>query len=73
MAEHKDVKALLLEYLKELHLPAMRASYEELARQAKVQDAFRDLFARSGFSDVAAATHGTSGAGAARGRRGDMR
>jgi DNA replication protein DnaC len=35
MAEHKDVKELLLAYLKELHLPAMRASYEELARQAQ--------------------------------------
>src|SRR5436189_1263513 len=35
MAEHKDVKALLVEYLKELHLPAMRAGYEELARQAQ--------------------------------------
>src|SRR3954471_9032085 len=35
MAEHKDVKALLAEYLKELHLPAMRAGYEEMARQAQ--------------------------------------
>jgi DNA replication protein DnaC len=35
MAEHKDVKELLMAYLKELHLPAMRASYEELARQAQ--------------------------------------
>ena len=35
MAEHKDVKALLVEYLKELHLPAMRAGYEEFARQAQ--------------------------------------
>jgi len=31
---HK-LKELLLEYLKELHLPACRASYEELARQAQ--------------------------------------
>jgi DNA replication protein DnaC len=35
MAEPKDVKELLMKYLKELHLPAMRASYEELARQAQ--------------------------------------
>src|SRR3954470_10077612 len=35
MAEAKDVKARLLEYLRELHLPAMRGSYEELARQAQ--------------------------------------
>ena len=30
-----NVKELLLAYLKELHLPAFRASYEELARQAQ--------------------------------------
>jgi DNA replication protein DnaC len=35
MAAHKDVKELLLECLKELHLPALRAGYEELARQAQ--------------------------------------
>jgi DNA replication protein DnaC len=35
MAAHKDVKELLLECLKELHLPAMRAGYEEMARQAQ--------------------------------------
>ena len=35
MAEDKDVKEMLMAYLKELHLPAMRASYEELARQAQ--------------------------------------
>ena len=35
MAEPKDVKERLLEGLKELHLPAMRAGYEELARQAQ--------------------------------------
>src|SRR5436305_11276769 len=35
MAEAKDVKARRLEYLRELHLPAMRGSYEELARQAR--------------------------------------
>src|SRR5436305_10779128 len=35
MAEAKDVKARRLEYLRELHLPAMRGSYEELARQAQ--------------------------------------
>jgi DNA replication protein DnaC len=34
MAKHEDVKEMLAAYLKELHLPAMRASYEELARQA---------------------------------------
>jgi DNA replication protein DnaC len=38
MAEPKDVKELLMAYLKELHLPAMRASYEELARQAQQED-----------------------------------
>lgn len=32
---HKDVKGLLVRYLKELHLPAFRSSYEELARQAQ--------------------------------------
>ena len=31
----KDVNELLVTYLKELHLPAMRHSYEELARQAQ--------------------------------------
>ena len=31
----KDVKETLAEYLKELHLPAFRASYEEVARQAQ--------------------------------------
>jgi DNA replication protein DnaC len=35
MAEYKDVKERLLALLKELHLPAMRVSYEELARQAQ--------------------------------------
>ena len=35
MAKHEDVKATLADYLKELHLPAFRASYEELARQAQ--------------------------------------
>jgi hypothetical protein len=30
-----NVKEMLLAYLKELHLPAFRASYEELARQAQ--------------------------------------
>ena len=30
-----NVKEMLLTYLKELHLPAFRASYEELARQAQ--------------------------------------
>lgn len=30
-----SVKEMLLAYLKELHLPAFRASYEELARQAQ--------------------------------------
>jgi DNA replication protein DnaC len=34
MAKHDDVKERLAAYLKELHLPAFRASYEELARQA---------------------------------------
>src|SRR5947209_2856707 len=34
MAE-KDVKEMLVRALKELHLPAMRAGYEELARQAQ--------------------------------------
>src|SRR3954469_916208 len=31
----KDGKEVLLAYLKELHLPTFRASYEELARQAQ--------------------------------------
>ena len=31
----KDVKERLVAYLKELHLPAFRQSYEELARQAQ--------------------------------------
>jgi DNA replication protein DnaC len=35
MASHKDVKELLVGCLKELHLPAFRSSYEELARQAQ--------------------------------------
>ena len=35
MATDKDVKEMLLAYLKELHLPAFRSSYEELARQAQ--------------------------------------
>ena len=35
MSGNKDVKASLLAYLKELHLPAMRASFEEQARQAQ--------------------------------------
>jgi DNA replication protein DnaC len=35
MAADKDVKAALLACLKELGLPAMRAGYEELARQAR--------------------------------------
>ena len=30
-----NVKEMLLTYLKELHLPAFRASYEEQARQAQ--------------------------------------
>ncbi len=34
MAKNEDVKARLAAYLQELHLPAFRASYEELARQA---------------------------------------
>src|SRR5947209_3050452 len=34
MAQDKDVKELLVRCLKELHLPAIRSSYEELARQA---------------------------------------
>src|SRR3954469_4899393 len=35
MEKDKDEKELLASYLKELHLPAFRASYEELARQAQ--------------------------------------
>ena len=35
MAKNEDVKEILAAYLKELHLPAFRASYEELARQAE--------------------------------------
>src|SRR3954451_7672281 len=35
MAKDKDEKELLVRYLKELHLPAFRASYEELARNAQ--------------------------------------
>src|SRR3954466_3138731 len=35
MAKDEDVKERLAAYLKELHLPAFRASYEELARQAQ--------------------------------------
>jgi DNA replication protein DnaC len=35
MEQDKDVKETLARYLKELHLPAFRASYEELARQAQ--------------------------------------
>jgi len=35
MAQNKDSKELLASYLKELHLPAFRSSYEELARQAQ--------------------------------------
>src|SRR5256885_17238251 len=35
MEKDKDGKERLAEYLKELHLPAFRASYEELARQAQ--------------------------------------
>src|SRR5271167_2876027 len=35
MARKPDVKELLAAYLKELHLPAFRTSYEELARQAQ--------------------------------------
>lgn len=34
MAKDDGVKAMLAAYLKELHLPAFRASYEEMARQA---------------------------------------
>src|SRR5438309_10398881 len=32
---HRDVKEKLLRYLKELHLPAVRRGYEELAAQAQ--------------------------------------
>src|SRR2546421_2346559 len=35
MEQDQDVKERLAAYLKELHLPAFRASYEELARQAQ--------------------------------------
>jgi DNA replication protein DnaC len=35
MVDRKDVKELLVAYLKELHLTAMRVGYEELARQAQ--------------------------------------
>src|ERR1700722_1344689 len=35
MEKSKDVKDVLAGYLKELHLPAFRSSYEELARQAQ--------------------------------------
>jgi DNA replication protein DnaC len=35
MSQDKDLRAMLEAYLKELHLPAFRASYEELARQAQ--------------------------------------
>src|SRR5437660_6250428 len=35
MAQDKDVKESLVSCLKELHLPAFRTSYEELARQAQ--------------------------------------
>jgi DNA replication protein DnaC len=35
LSMEKDVKETLAEYLKELHLPAFRASYEEVARQAQ--------------------------------------
>ena len=31
----KDLRERLAAYLKELHLPAFRASYEEVARQAQ--------------------------------------
>src|ERR1700719_4477048 len=34
LSMEKDVKETLAEYLKELHLPAFRASYEEVAREA---------------------------------------
>jgi DNA replication protein DnaC len=34
MSRNKDVKANLIAYLKELHLPTMRASFEEQARHA---------------------------------------
>ena len=35
MEKNKDAKETLAAYLKELHLPAFRASWEELARQAQ--------------------------------------
>lgn len=34
---NEDVKATLLKYLQELHLPAMRAQHEEVARQASAE------------------------------------
>src|SRR5437764_11467514 len=37
MEKDKDAKERLAAYLKELHLPAFRTSYEELARQAQQQ------------------------------------
>jgi DNA replication protein DnaC len=35
MEKNQDLKGTLVAYLKELHLPAFRSSYEELARQAQ--------------------------------------
>src|SRR5262245_17339290 len=35
MEKGKEVHQALLSYLKELHLPAFRSSYEEMARQAQ--------------------------------------
>jgi DNA replication protein DnaC len=35
MATPADVKEVLVQYLKDLHLPAFRSSYEDLARQAQ--------------------------------------
>ena len=35
MEQDQDVKERLAAYLKELHLPAFRTSYQELARQAQ--------------------------------------
>ena len=35
MEKGKDVHEVLLNYLKELHLPAFRSGYEEMARQAQ--------------------------------------
>src|SRR5712691_9180138 len=37
MSRNQDVKANLLAYLKELHLPTMRACFEEQARRAEQQ------------------------------------